>query len=158
MGSRYSNAALPDARAVRSSAVELTARPPGVIGGSSGLGELGGGGRGGGSAGGASGLSEAWQQPLQSQPIESNTSQAKDKLRLPQLCSRPHGRAHGSFPWPAATGTSTQASSTSSRLALALRGCGHEEPRSAGTHRDKEPIGTRSQRSANAVSAREAQT
>ena len=58
----------PTSSAVRSSAVEPTASPPGAMGGSSGAGELGGGGRGGGGAGGARGLSEATQQPLQSQP------------------------------------------------------------------------------------------
>jgi hypothetical protein len=83
--------------AARSSSIVATAWPPGAIGGSSGAGELGGGGRGAGGAGGgtlggasgrlgsgwlgglggASGLSEATQQPLQSQPISSIVLQVK---------------------------------------------------------------------------------
>ena len=148
MGSRYTSAA-PDARAARSSAVEPTVRPPGAMGGSSGMGGLGGGGRGGGRVGGASGLSEARQQPLQSHPMPLlRTSQAKDSLSSPQLCFWPQGLAHGSFPWPAATGTSTRASSTCNHLVLVLRGaCSDEEPRAAGTHWHDAPFGTRSRRS-----------
>ena len=124
-GSRYSSVEPSAARAARSSAVEPTARPPGAIGGSSGVGELGGGGRGGGEAGGAtggSGLSEARQQPVQSQPKPVLSAQVKDPLRSPHVCCRPQGRAHGPFPWPAATGTSARASSMRRCRLVAVRG------------------------------------
>ena len=47
----------------------------------------------------AAGLSDVRQQPAQSQPSpELSTSQVKETLRPPQVCSRPHERAHGSSP------------------------------------------------------------
>ena len=88
-----------EAMAARSSAVEPTARLPGLTGGSSGAGENGGGGAAGGGAegvGGRSGLIEARQQPSQSQPKKLRASHAKDSLSAPQLSLRPQGRAHGS--------------------------------------------------------------
>ena len=100
-GSRYSSVEPSAARAARSSAVEPTARPPGAIGGSSGVGELGGGGRGGGEAGGAtggSGLSDARQQPVQSQPKLPIASHVNELFSSPQVCCRPQGRSHGPFP------------------------------------------------------------
>ena len=83
-----------------SSVVELAASPPGASGGGSGEGKLGGGDRGGGGAageGGANGLNEATQQPVQSQskPL-LRTSQVKETLSSPHVCSRPQGQAQGS--------------------------------------------------------------
>ena len=149
MGSRYTRTAPSDAREGRSSAVEPTVRPPGAMGGSKGTGGLGGGERGGGRAGGGIGLSESRQQSLQSHPKPLlRTTQAKDWLSSPQLCFWPQGRAHGSFPWPAATGTSARVSRICSQVVLILHGaCGDEEPRTAGTHWDEAPVGTRSRRS-----------